>query len=129
MKKLGITHILNCTIESPNYFPKEMIYCNIKVKDHESTKLNNYFLKSNNFIDNCIKENGKVMVHCQMGISRSATLVIVYLMNSKKWSLQKSLKFVKDSRPVINPNRGFMRLLMDYDNKLFGKGSLGRVVE
>lgn len=46
-------------------------------------------------------------------------------MKVNKWSLQKTYKFIKDLRPVVKPNRGFMRQLMEYDTKLFGKSSLG----
>ena len=62
------------------------------------------------FIENNIK-NGNVYVHCYMGISRSATIVIAYLMKTKKWDLKKALEYVKSKRSKVNPNRGFLMTL------------------
>ena len=41
-------------------------------------------------------------------MSRSATLVLAYLMKSRKWSLAEALSSVKANRPCICPNEGFM---------------------
>jgi protein-tyrosine phosphatase len=59
-------------------------------------------------------ENEVVYVHCQSGISRSATVVIAYIMKHHGLSLMDSYKLVFDARPVINPNDGFFRALQDY---------------
>lgn len=48
-------------------------------------------------------------------------------MQEYKWSLQKAFKYVKDRRPIVRPNRGFMRQLMEFDFKLNGVSSLGRL--
>lgn len=126
LKQLGITSILNITLESPNYFPKEFDYYNIRIKDADDVPIHKYFYQCFQFIDSAMEKPGKcILLHCQMGISRSASLVIAYLMKARSWSLQKAFKFVKDLRPVVKPNRGFMKQLMDFDVKLFGVNSLG----
>jgi protein-tyrosine phosphatase len=48
-----------------------------------------------------------IFVHCRMGISRSATLVIYYLMRYHNMSLFEATKFVRERRPCICPNVAF----------------------
>lgn len=127
MKLLGITHILNVAIESPNYFPQEMEYYNIRIKDLEDSTISRHFAKAHAFIDSAVEMKKGVLVHCGLGISRSTTIVVSWLMKANKWTLQKSYKHVKDLRPVVKPNRGFIKQLMEYDVKLYGKSSLGIV--
>lgn len=65
------------------------------------------------------KEKGGVYVHCTVGISRSATVVIYYIMKSRNWPLSKAYKYVKVRRRNVNPNSHFMFLLMK--NDIFGR--------
>lgn len=76
MKQLGITHILNVAFESPNYFPQEMEYCNIRIKDLEDVNIAKYFSIAHKFLDNAIEKKKVVLVHCGLGISRSTTIVV-----------------------------------------------------
>jgi len=59
-----------------------------------------------------------ILVHCRQGISRSATLVIAYLMETKGWSLMTSLTHVAMLRPVVDPNDGFMKQLIEFEIQL-----------
>ena len=57
------------------------------------------------FIENAFKnKRNKVLVHCAAGVSRSATIVISYLMKLKKWSYFDTKKYVLKRRKVISPN-------------------------
>jgi len=42
--------------------------------------LSKYFLACNKFIKGALEQGGTVFVHCYAGVSRSATIVIAYLM-------------------------------------------------
>ena len=42
-----------------------------------------------------------------MGISRSSTIVIAYLMFSKKLTYRSAYNLVKEKRHIILPNTGF----------------------
>ena len=59
--------------------------------------------------------NTKVLVHCQMGRSRSATLVIMYLIYKFKISSNTALEMVKQRRQVVDPNNGFLKQLKKFD--------------
>lgn len=60
---------------------------------------------------------GKVLVHCMVGMSRSATCVLAYLMISRKMSAAEAIRTVRMHRD-IHPNEGFLQQLADLDNEL-----------
>lgn len=60
---------------------------------------------------------GKVLVHCIMGLSRSSTLVLAYLMIHRRLSLRRALKRLLEKR-AIYPNHNFLALLLDLDLQL-----------
>lgn len=64
------------------------------------------------------KNNSKCLVHCKMGVSRSASTVIAYAMKEYGWSLEKAYNFVKQKRNITRPNAGFMRQLAEYEGIL-----------
>ena len=50
---------------------------------------------------------GTVLVHCAAGISRSASVVVAFLMWRQGLSYEAALARVRDKRPFVLPNRGF----------------------
>lgn len=67
---------------------------------------------------------GKVLVHCAMGLSRSSTLVLAYMMIHENMTLVDAIKAVSMKRN-ISPNEGFLEQLRQLDKKLHCQGSLG----
>ncbi|MBN3317498.1 DUS2 phosphatase, partial [Atractosteus spatula] len=65
---------------------------------------------------NSVKESGgRVLVHCQAGISRSATICLAYLIVSRRVRLDEAFAFVKQRRGVISPNLSFMGQLLQFE--------------
>lgn len=64
------------------------------------------------------KNHSKCLVHCKMGVSRSASTVIAYAMKEYGWSLEKAYNLVKQKRSITRPNAGFMRQLAEYEGIL-----------
>ena len=55
-----------------------------------------------------------MLVHCRMGVSRSAAVVCAYAMKAYGWSYEKALKHVKQHRGCVKPNASFLRQLETY---------------
>lgn len=70
------------------------------------------------FVDSVEMSGGKVLIHCQAGISRSATICLAYLMSKRKCSLEEAYEYVKERRPVISPNFNFMGQLQTWEREI-----------
>ncbi|KAM6898834.1 dual specificity protein phosphatase 13A-like isoform 5-T5 [Lycodopsis pacificus] len=80
-----------------------------------------YFKTAADFIHKALKSpDGKVLVHCIMGMSRSSTLVLAYLMIHRHLPLKQALQKLIQKR-AIYPNRNFLALLLDLDLQLTRK--------
>lgn len=115
------THIINISNkENSNVFENIGVkYLTIRIDDSESSNISQYFEETFNFIDDCIrKTEGKLLCHCQMGISRASTICIYYLMRAKNMTLHDAYHYLKFRRPEIFPNRSFMIQLMEAEIKL-----------
>ena len=99
---------------SPKYKDKTIKQKIIEIEDTPSANIIQYFIDSIKFID---ETDDKVLVHCFAGVSRSAALVIAYLMWKNKISYQDSYNLVKDHR-FIGPNIGFRKQLLIFEKKL-----------
>ena len=84
----------------------------IFIEDHGRENIKQYFKEAFEFI-----ERDVTIVHCAMGISRSATIVIGYLM-SGGMDINYAYQYVKLRRPIINPNSGFTEQLIAYSHEL-----------
>ncbi|XP_029312151.1 dual specificity protein phosphatase 13-like isoform X2 [Cottoperca gobio] len=80
-----------------------------------------YFNPAADFIHKALKTpDAKVLVHCIMGMSRSSTLVLAYLMIYHHLPLKRALQKLIQKR-AIYPNRNFLALLLDLDLQLIRK--------
>ena len=66
-------------------------------------------------------EGGLVVVNCLVGLSRSATVLTAALMINQHWSVARSLRKLRQSRPV-KPNIGFMVQLLGLEQQLTKSG-------
>ena len=71
-----------------------------------------------NKINEVRDKKGRTLVHCFAGISRSATLVIAYLVHELGYTLRQAHDFVRSKRPCIQPNIGFWKQLIELENKV-----------
>ena len=99
------------------YHPK-IEYLEIDALDVPDYKISKDFVKCFKFINDNIRKNKNVLVHCHAGISRSATIVIMYLMVKYKLTLEKAYKYVKSRRSIVRPNSGFYAELLRLDKFL-----------
>lgn len=61
---------------------------------------------------------GRILVHCNKGVSRSSSMVIAYLMKLHSMTFEHALAFVVERRPMANPNENFRQQLQEYGRHL-----------
>lgn len=97
---MGITHVVNCSPhDCPNKFLDTITYLNINIEDNWSTDLFLVIYVILDFVNNALTSNGKVLVHCHMGISRSPSIIIAYIIYKNQIDEEAALKMVKKNYP------------------------------
>ena len=81
LKKLNISNILICAEGCEPFFPNEYTYKILYIDDAIDEDIISLFQEAFEFIDSSINN---IYIHCVMGISRSPSIVIGYLMYKKK---------------------------------------------
>ncbi|XP_068677151.1 dual specificity protein phosphatase 19-like [Montipora foliosa] len=117
LKKHNVTHILNVGSGIENAYPQEFTYKTVEILDLPETKICQHFPTLFDFI-NLGRKNGAILVHCNAGVSRSATVLLGYLMSTRRSTLEESMKILKEARPCVKPNEGFLCQLQDYQQEL-----------
>ena len=115
---LGITNIVNATLELPTVAYQKQDTIQIAVEDRVSAKLNIYFDLIADKIQQVHSGGGKILIYCRAGQSRSATLCIAYFMKYHDMTYEQAFQYVKYRRPIIHPNLGFISQLREYERKL-----------
>ncbi|ELP92469.1 dual specificity protein phosphatase, putative [Entamoeba invadens IP1] len=122
LEKLKIVAILSvCDIEP--YYSKKYSYKTISIIDLPETSILQYFDECVEFLMEKKRKRENVLVHCLAGVSRSATICVAYIMNTKSMSRDEAIQYVRTRRPVIQPNSGFMAQLAEYQRILEEKRS------
>lgn len=120
LQELGITHII-CVRQQceahwirPN-LPELFTYMVLDIADSPTQNIIQFFPRVTQFIDQCRAAGGRVLVHGNAGISRSAALVIAYVMGKLGVSSAEAIRIVQRRRFCIFPNEGFRRQLLEYE--------------
>ncbi|TYZ62318.1 hypothetical protein PybrP1_009482 [[Pythium] brassicae (nom. inval.)] len=129
LRAAGVTHVINCAANvAPDFFPDDFVYYNLRLRDHSSQDIARHFYTVFDFIETARRRGGRVFVHCVKGISRSPTMAIAYLMWYKRIGMYKALDLLRQARPVVDPNAGFIFQLTEWEHLHSGGGPL-RVLE
>ena len=81
LRELGIKHIVNsCNEQLGAEIQENFNVLWINIMDAVNVNINGHFQKANDFLLSCKEKGEKVLVHCHMGISRSSSIVLAYLM-------------------------------------------------
>ncbi|XP_028324671.1 dual specificity protein phosphatase 13-like isoform X1 [Gouania willdenowi] len=121
--QLGITHVLNashgklCCKGNEDFYGTTVKYYGVAANDLPTFDLSPFFYPAAEFIHHALTSGGRILVHCAVGVSRSAALVLAYLMIYHHLSLVSSVRCVQQKRWIC-PNRGFLRQLIGLDKKL-----------
>jgi len=120
LQENGIVAVLNLTENMKNYHEDSttLFYKRISISDSGESPIERFFLESIQFIEHHL-QNGKVLVHCKEGLSRSPTMVIAFAMKYFGITLKEAYKKIIEKVGLnININDGFKQQLMNWDLQL-----------
>jgi len=127
LESLGITAIVSAFSEAEErrmmgdrVMPESVKRLYVRLTDTDASDISAHFDTAGQFIEEEIRAGGRVLVHCAAGISRSASLVLAYLMRYRGYDLRKAFNLVKSVRRVVRPNNGFFQYLIDYERSILG---------
>lgn len=139
-------HQISCIINVASevtIVPKQIQYHHLHWTHNQTNLARSEFGHAIALIEAAHSQNQIVLVHCQQGIERSASLVLAFLMNISRrrkkvtalttnrssstatihlvgqdWSLDEALDFVQEKAPGIRPNMELLYQLREYEKKI-----------
>ena len=109
LQERGITHILSLLNDFRRVEKLEGFeYMQIALPDTPDEDILRHIPQALSFISRSLKQ-GKILVHCASGMSRSASIVIAYIMIKNGYQFDTAKAFVKSKRSCILPNPGFQQ--------------------
>lgn len=116
LKEKNIKLIINVTTEISEYYPENFIYIKYNLYDNNKDSIKKYlkdsYLKIKEFQNK--NKNKSILIHCFMGSSRSASILIYYIIktlkkeNGENYNLEETIEFIKNKRDIINPSQKFI---------------------
>ena len=115
LKDLGIKVVINMTKEISLYHQEDFKYLQYDLYDDNKGSIKKYLEQvyeeilnnQEKDVDGNFKSN--IFVHCYMGASRSASVVIYYLMRNKNYTFDESVELLKSKRGNVNPTFRFTK--------------------
>jgi len=116
-EKCGIKGVLSLIAYREDHkFPSGVEYKILPTEDNKNQDLAKHFDDTFNFIDMITSsKNSGILIHCLVGVSRSTTILLAYLIRKYRLPLKDAYILVSNRRGVIAPNEGFMKQLVLFD--------------
>jgi len=112
-----ITVVINLStktfIKQPN-----ITYYAFPINDLPSQDIFSLFEKTYNIIEGHLQAGHNVLVNCNMGVSRSSTIVLAYIIKKTRMDVFPALELCRRFRGCCNPNPGFLKQLKKYERRL-----------
>lgn len=106
LREKSIGCIVNVTTEISEFYPDEFTYYRYRVDDLLGSRIGNYY---DSFLDICDQHSDQnILVHCFAGRSRSASLIVYYLIKRHDMSILDAISFLRQRRPIVNLNIDFV---------------------
>ncbi|KAH9424305.1 Dual specificity protein phosphatase 14 [Dermatophagoides pteronyssinus] len=118
LNELHIKLIINATYEMPLFKHTDIITFRVPIEDDSKEPIENYFDDVADLMEATRLRGYGSIVHCMAGVSRSAALILAYMIKYTTFTLFEAFLHVKSLRQPIRPNIGFIQQLIEYESRL-----------
>ena len=122
LKRLGITHVVSCLEDNQRpavaFLPRGFETLFLPVRDGVLETIGAHLSAFLDFVRDA-GPTAKVLVHCEVGVSRSPTLVIAHVMKAQQMRFYEAFREVRTRRAQVLPNVGFAAQLQHFEHTLF----------
>lgn len=109
----NINHIISAVTGAyPIY--DNITYTCLDLLDESFFEINKVFNETNNVIEENLRKNKNILIHCICGVSRSTTVLCAYLIKKTNYTPEEAVNLIREKRSIVNPNPGFMNQLQKY---------------
>jgi protein-tyrosine phosphatase len=117
LKANNIGVVINVTWEIDNYHENttDIKYYKFPVLDDNNDDIVPILTQTYDIIDRHLTQGDNILVHCYMGASRSASVIIYYLMNKNNWTYNQARTYVSAKRPLVNLSQKFNTILKSFE--------------
>lgn len=143
LQSLGITGVLDVRLESKG--KPEPYYCDecngngpvtykwigideplseAEAKAEQIPRLETHFAEAFDFIESRRQNGQAVLVHCAMGVCRSPSIIIAFLMQTERLTFKEAFAEVHRKRNIVRPNDYFIIQLLQFEQSLREQGVL-----
>eukprot|EP01063_Lacrimia_lanifica_P040084 TRINITY_DN8976_c0_g1_i1.p1 TRINITY_DN8976_c0_g1~~TRINITY_DN8976_c0_g1_i1.p1 ORF type:complete len:926 (+),score=284.21 TRINITY_DN8976_c0_g1_i1:385-2778(+) len=120
----GVTHVVNTVrmiVGSP--FTDHLAYIDYSMMDTPNEDISLAFPHVISVVEKVREKDGRALIHCQQGSSRSCTLILAYMMWADGVGFKEALEALRQRRGVAKPNMGFSARLLMWEKQLRGRGA------
>ena len=111
LRAAGVTRVLDFSRRPYHHHEGFEYWVVTNVRDTVKANISAYFEKAASWIAEALARGEGVLVHCHWGASRSASIVVAFLMKDKGMPFEEAMALVTQKRSDANPNPGFVRQL------------------
>jgi len=126
LSRLGVKLVINATYEIPNVdVPDGTVeFIKLNVNDAVTADIAQYMDMCADRVHEVRSAGGVALIHCALGISRSVTICLAYLVKYEGRTLREAYFELKKKRPIIRPNEGFWRQLIAFETAKRGRATV-----
>jgi len=91
-----------------------MVHVMLQAEDSDRYDITRHFGEAFRFLNAAKRDGGTVLVHCALGINRSAAVCVAYMMVERRLPLLAVTRIIKDRRRIVLANKSFQRQLVGF---------------
>ena len=129
LSALGITHIVSIAHRIPPNVLPALNYLVVPIPEEDpadpdpvcgGTDLAASLPTLQAFVDEARQCGGRVLAHCDEGLTRGAALVMALLMIERRATLEDAFYYVRTARSAVHLHPGLLKQLARFERSLFG---------